>query len=59
VFAIDTPSLRHVARSAPYFHDGRFATLEELLAHTDGAMGTTRALSDDDRAALISYLRAL
>lgn len=28
-----TPSLRNVTRTAPYMHDGRFATLEEVLAH--------------------------
>ena len=29
------PSLRNVARTAPYMHDGRFATLEAVLAHYD------------------------
>ncbi|MEZ5064438.1 MAG: cytochrome c peroxidase [bacterium] len=28
-----TPSLRNVEVSAPYMHDGRFATLEEVLDH--------------------------
>lgn len=28
-----TPSLRHVAETAPYMHDGRFATLREVLDH--------------------------
>ena len=27
------PSLRNVALTAPYMHDGRFRTLEEVLAH--------------------------
>jgi cytochrome c peroxidase len=27
------PSLRNVARTAPYMHDGRFATLAQVLAH--------------------------
>ena len=26
-----TPSLRNIALTAPYMHDGRFATLEEVL----------------------------
>ena len=30
-----TPSLRNVARTAPYMHDGRFATLEDVVAHYD------------------------
>jgi cytochrome c peroxidase len=29
------PSLRNVARTAPYMHDGRFATLAQVLAHYD------------------------
>jgi cytochrome c peroxidase len=29
------PSLRNVALTAPYMHDGRFATLEEVVEHYD------------------------
>ena len=29
------PTLRNVARTAPYMHDGRFATLAQVLAHYD------------------------
>jgi cytochrome c peroxidase len=32
------PSLRNVARTAPYMHDGRFATLAQVLAHYDHGM---------------------
>jgi cytochrome c peroxidase len=32
-FAMKTPSLRDVARLAPYMHDGRFATLEDVVRH--------------------------
>lgn len=28
-----TPTLRNIALSAPYMHDGRFATLEEVIEH--------------------------
>lgn len=59
VHAFDTPSLRFVGRSAPYFHHGRYATLEDLLSATDGAMGKTRQLSPDDREALVAYLESL
>lgn len=31
--AFKTPSLRNIALSAPYMHDGRFATLEEVVEH--------------------------
>lgn len=68
-----TPSLRNVALTAPYMHDGRFATLEEVVAHYDH--GVQRApsldpnlgkhpdggleLSPDDQRALVAFLRAL
>jgi DNA-binding beta-propeller fold protein YncE len=52
------PSLRFVGESAPYFHDGRYATLEELLRKND-KMGNTKSLSADDRGALEAYLRTL
>ena len=55
----DTPSLHLVGHSAPYFHDGRYATLGDLLAGVDGTMGHTAQLSPDDRAALASYLETL
>jgi cytochrome c peroxidase len=54
--AFDTPSLHLVAHSAPYFHDGRFPTLAQLLAGSDGAMGTTSQLSSEDRDAFVAYL---
>jgi DNA-binding beta-propeller fold protein YncE len=55
----DTPSLHLVAHSAPYFHDGRYATLPELLAGSDGTMGHTAQLSPGDLAALQAYLQRL
>jgi cytochrome c peroxidase len=55
----DTPSLRFAGGTAPYFHDGRFGSLGDMLAATDGAMGKTHQLSPDDRRALETYLRSL
>jgi mono/diheme cytochrome c family protein len=55
----DTPSLRFLGQSAPYFHDGRYATLGDLLRGVDGTMGHTAHLDDDDRRALEAYLLAL
>ncbi len=55
----DTPSLRFVAGSAPYFHDGRFLGLEDMLLHTQGAMGQRRALDERERQDLVAYLRTL
>ncbi len=68
-----TPSLRNVAVTGPYMHDGRFATLEEVVAHYDH--GVKRAATLDanlakhpdaglgltgaEQAALVAFLRAL
>lgn len=68
-----TPSLRNVALTAPYMHDGRFETLEEVMNHyTAGIQRSTTLdpnlakhpapglpLSDDDQAAIIAFLKTL
>ena len=68
-----TPSLRNVALTAPYMHDGRFATLEEVLDHYSEGVERTATLdpnlakhpdgglglSNEDKAALIAFLRTL
>ncbi|GAB4138144.1 MAG: cytochrome c peroxidase [Bacteroidia bacterium] len=41
------PSLRNVAVTAPYMHDGRFATLEEVVEHYNS--GIRANLNLDDR----------
>ncbi len=58
---IDTPSLLGVWTSAPYFHDGSAATLEEavLERNLDDRHGITSALRDDERADLVEFLREL
>ncbi|MRG97306.1 cytochrome C peroxidase [Polyangium spumosum] len=55
----DTPSLRFVGGTAPYFHDGRYATLRSLLIGVDGTMGHTKHLSKGDLDALEAYMRSL
>jgi cytochrome c peroxidase len=65
----DTPSLRYVGATAPYFHDGRYATLEAMLrdpthrmGHVDGLTpGDVEALrlTPGDVEALSAYLRTL
>jgi mono/diheme cytochrome c family protein len=55
----DTPSLRFVGRSAPYFHDGRYATMIDLLRGADGTMGHTGHLAEDDLRALATYVESL
>lgn len=55
-----TPTLRGVAASAPYLHDGRAATLDDVVRFTDtGQMGNTSELTDDERRALVAYLESL
>jgi cytochrome c peroxidase len=55
----DTPTLRFIGKTAPYFHDGRYATLSELLAAPDSGMGRSAHLSPGDRAALEAFLETL
>jgi cytochrome c peroxidase len=41
--AFETPTLRNVALTAPYMHDGRFTTLEQALDfYGQGKLATTR-----------------
>ena len=55
----DTPSLKFVGGTAPYFHDGRYKTLKEVFAGTDGKMGKTSHLAPADIDALEAYLKTL
>jgi mono/diheme cytochrome c family protein len=57
--AFDTPSLLYVGGTAPYFHDGRYPTLMDVLVHTDGTMGHTKQLTQDQRRDLVRYLESL
>lgn len=68
-----TPPLRDVARRAPYMHDGRFATLEEVVAHYNSGLQRSPTLdpnlakhppaglglSAEDQAALVAFLKTL
>src|SRR5690606_18242454 len=67
-----TPSLRNVDRTAPYMHDGRFNSLDAVLAHyrrgvqasatLDGRLAGSSPgidLSDDEADALLAFLGAL
>ena len=68
-----TPSLRNVSLTAPYMHDGRFNTLEEVIEHY--STGVKRSLTLDpniakhpdggihlsatDKQALVAFLKTL
>ena len=63
-----TPSLRNVALTSPYMHDGSIATLEGVVAfYAEGGGGDpaqdprTRSvqLTESDREALVAFLRSL
>jgi len=53
-----TPSLRNIAVTAPYFHDGSAATLEEALAHYE-AGGRTIAQGPDQGVGSVSPAKDL
>ena len=55
----DTPSLTRIGLTAPYFHDGRYRTMDELLRDPSSKMGSTAKLSEGDRNALKIYLESL
>ena len=68
------PSLRNITLTAPYMHDGRFATLEEVIEHYDTGVQANPNLdnrlmqgnnvrrlnlSDNDKQALVDFLNTL
>lgn len=57
--AYKTPSLLFVGGSPPYFHDGRYRTLDELVEKSGDQMGKTSHLSPDEKKALVAFLRRL
>lgn len=66
-----TPSLRNIALTAPYMHDGRFRTLEECIEHYNSGFHQAKNLdaalrnkkkgrmNEQDKADLIAFLYAL
>jgi cytochrome c peroxidase len=66
-----TPTLRNIELTAPYMHDGRFFTLEEVVDHYSEHVKMSSTvdplmelvgfggahLSDDDKLALVAFLR--
>ena len=68
-----TPSLRNIALTAPYMHDGRFKTLEEVIEHYDHGVVRSATLDPnlakhpneglrltiEEKADLIAFLKTL
>ncbi len=52
-----TPTLRNANFNAPYFHDGRFDTYEQVIDHFNRTFSL--GLSARDQADLTAYLRAI
>jgi cytochrome c peroxidase len=66
--AFKTPTLRSVADTAPYMHDGAFKTLEEVVDFLDQGGGANPNLSplvrkllltQEEKADLVAFLKAL
>jgi cytochrome c peroxidase len=61
------PTLRNVAITAPYMHDGRFATLREVVDHYAGGSDPANpsklvrgfAATEEEKADLIAFLESL
>lgn len=69
------PSLRNVAYTAPYMHDGRFKTLEEVVEHYNSGIKKSPTLnsnlrslngnpkrlnlSDADKKAIVAFMKTL
>jgi cytochrome c peroxidase len=67
--AFKTPTLREVARTAPYMHDGSLATLEDVVEfyseggrrnpYLDPAIGVAPNFTAEEKRALAAFLRSL
>lgn len=57
-YVFKVPSLRNVAKTAPYFHDGSAATLEEAV-DVMAKYQLGRTLSQDERRKLVEFLKSL
>jgi cytochrome c peroxidase len=66
--AFKTPTLREIARTSPYMHDGSLATLEEVVDYYDRGGRPNpyldpeiqpRRFTTDERAALVAFLKVL
>ncbi len=54
-----TPSLLHIARTAPYMHDGSVATLRDAIQIEVKVRAPQVRLSEEEIEALVAYLAKL
>ncbi len=58
--AFNTPGLRDVANTAPYMHDGRLETLEEVVQfYNSESTISPLGLTGQERADIVEYLKSL
>ena len=61
--AFKVPALRNVSRTGPYFHDGRFKTMDEAVAFMwdfyKKKNDSKDTLSDAEKRDIVAFLRAL
>ncbi|MBK1792249.1 cytochrome C peroxidase [Persicirhabdus sediminis] len=71
-YKFSTPSLRNISLTAPYMHDGRFSSLEQVIDHYNSPIEASATLdpnlakhpqglglSAEDKNALIAFLKTL
>ncbi len=56
---LDTPTLKGVYYTAPYFHDGSAPTLYDVLEREGSRMGSTAHLTQAQKQQLVAYLLTL
>ena len=54
-----TPPLKFATAALPYMHEGKYAKLDDFLRATDGKMGNTKQLTDQEFKDLVSYVQSL
>jgi len=66
--AFKTPTLREIARTAPYMHDGSLVSLEDVVEYYDRGGNANPALDSElrplkltasEKRSLVAFLRAL
>lgn len=64
IYRFKTPTLRYISKTAPYFHNGKFNTLEEVLDFKSDAKNRTVdfnpiSLNKEEKHAIIIFLKEM